>query len=128
MTNKSLEEFNKRHSVRVLDNSKRAHRHTRTNVQMFKFDDDYNKFINDHLTFETEVLLTVEIAESELERIAKFEDQVFNNLSKTGHYNLFETLMEQKEQEQRLKDQYPAVKKAYEQYSLLLKMAGSGEI
>lgn len=128
MTNKAVTEFTKRHSVRVIDNTKRAHKHTRSNVQLFQFADDYNKFISDHLTFETEVLLTVEIAESELERIATFEEQVFNNLSNTGHYNLFETLMEQKEQEQRLRDQFPAVKKAYEQYSLMLKMAGSGEI
>ena len=41
---------------------------------------------------------------------------------------MFETLMEQKEEEQFLKDKYPAVKKAYEQYSLMLKLAKSGEI
>jgi len=35
--------------------------------------------------------------------------------------------MEQKEEEQLLKNKYPAVKKAYEHYSLLLKMAKSGD-
>ena len=41
---------------------------------------------------------------------------------------MFEMLMEQKEQEMHLKDTYPAVRKAYEQYSLMLKLAQSGEL
>jgi hypothetical protein len=36
--------------------------------------------------------------------------------------------MEQKEEEQRLRNKYPAVRKAYEQYSLMLKLAESGEL
>lgn len=122
---KELKDFTNRHSIRIIDSSKRAHRYTRTNVQMFQYSDDYNKFLQDHMTFETETLYTVEITESELNRIAEFEDQVFNNMSQKGHYNMFETLMEQKEQERRLRDNYPAVKKAYEQYSLMLKLAGT---
>lgn len=77
---------------------------------------------------DTEPLYTVEIAESELERIAEFEQQVFNNAKRTGHYNLFEHLMEQKEQEKLLRDRYPAVRKAFEHYSLMLKLAQSGEL
>jgi hypothetical protein len=49
-------------------------------------------------------------------------------MAKKGHYRMFETLMEQKEHEKYLKDKYPAVKKAYEQYSLMLKLAESGEL
>ena len=49
-------------------------------------------------------------------------------MKKQGHYHMFEMLMEQKEQEAHLRDKYPAVKKAYEQYSLMLKLAESGEI
>jgi len=45
-----------------------------------------------------------------------------------GHYRMFETLMEQKQQEKYLKNKYPAVKKAYEHYSLMLKLAESGEL
>ena len=73
-------------------------------------------------------MYTVEIAESELERIADFESEVFNNMKKQGHYRMFEVIMEQKEEERYLKDKYPAVKKAYEQYSLMLKLAQSGEL
>jgi DNA repair ATPase RecN len=124
----TLKKFAAEHNLRVIDSSKRAYKHTRANVQLFHFADDYNKFLNDRITFETEILYTVEISESELERIAEFESQVFNNMKQTGHYNLFETLMDQKEQEIYLRDKYPAVRKAYEQYSLMLKLAQSGEL
>ncbi len=124
---KEVREFVDRHNVRIVDSNKRAYRHTKANVQLFQFENDYNKFITDRMTFETEVLYTVEISESELDRIATFEGQVFNNMAETGHYNLFETLMQQKEEEKRLRDNYPAVKKAYEQYSLMLKLAESNK-
>jgi hypothetical protein len=80
------------------------------------------------MQYETERLYTVEVSESELTRIAEFESEVFNNMKKQGHYRLFENLMEQKEQEKYLKNKYPAVKKAYEHYSLMLKLAETGEL
>jgi hypothetical protein len=93
----------------------------------FRNPDDYNMVYED-MACETETLYTVEITESELQRIAEFESQVFNNMKEKGHYAIFEILMEQKEQEKYLKEKYPAVKKAYEQYSLMLKLAQSGEL
>ena len=128
MTNITTKKFCNEHGIRVIDSSKRAHKHTKANVSLFRYADDYNKFLNEPIHFETEILYTVEIAESELERIAEFESQVFNNMKQTGHYNLFEVLMGQKEQEQYLRTKYPAVRKAYEQYSLMLKLAESGEL
>ena len=128
MTKTTTKQFCYDHNIRVLDSSKRAYRHTKANTALFRFDDDYNKFLKEQMTFETETLYTVEISESELDRIAEFENQVFNNMKKKGHYNMFEVLMEQKEREQFLKDNYPAVRKAYEHYSLMLKMAESGEL
>ena len=127
-TNKILD-FTRRHGIRVLDTNKRAVKAARINVEYFKNIDDYNMMYStfDKLT-ETEPLYTVEIAQSELERIAEFEEQVFNHMAREGHYNLFETLMQQKEKEKFLKEKYPAVKKAYEQYSLMLKLAQSGEL
>lgn len=126
--NKILE-FCRDHKVRIIDTNKRAHRYTRMNVSLFQSPDDYN-LISDSsaMRYETEQLYTLEISESELERIADFEAKVFNHMEREGHYNLFLTLMEQKEQEKRLKNKYPAVLKAYEQYSLMLKLAQSGEI
>jgi len=128
MTNITTKKFCNEHGIRVIDSSKRAHKHTKANVSLFRYADDYNKFLNEPIHFETETLYTVEIAESELKRIAEFESQVFNHMKSKGHYNMFETLMEQKEQEQQLRNKYPAVRKAYEQYSLMLKLAQSGEL
>ena len=128
MTNITTKNFCHDHRIQVIDSSKRAYKHTRANVSLFRYADDYNKMYQEYQTFETETLYTIEISESELESIAEFENQVFNNMKKNGHYRLFETLMDQKEQEKYLRDKYPAVKKAYEQYSLMLKLAESGEL
>ena len=126
--NNTLRNFFDDHKIRIIDSNKRAYKHTRANINLFKFQEDYNKFDRDFLTLETETLYTVEITESELQRIAEFEEQVFNNMKSQGHYNMFETLMEQKQKEKHLRDTYPAVKKAYEHYSLMLKLAQSGEL
>jgi hypothetical protein len=128
MTNITTKKFCNEHGIRVIDSSKRAHKHTKADISLFRYPDDYNKFHQEYLTFETETLYTIEVSESELERIAEFESQVFNNMKQTGHYNLFEVLMNQKEEEQYLRTKYPAVRKAYEQYSLMLKLAESGEL
>lgn len=115
------------HGINIIDTNKRAHKITKMNTRYFQFDDDYNKFLKNQV-METERLYTVEVSESELQKIANFESQVFNNMKEQGHYALFEVLMEQKERERFLRDNYPAVKKAYEQYSLTLKLAESGEL
>lgn len=125
----NLREFCQCHAIRVLDTNKRAHRYHKVNLNYFKDPSDFNK-VQDYInvTYDTEPLYTLEIAESELRKIADFEFQVFNNMRKNGHYDMFNILMEQKEREKYLKERYPAVKKAYEHYSLILKMAESGEL
>ena len=127
MTSKSTNRFLERHAVRIIDTNKRAQRWTKTRVDYFNYKEDLDLMTSLQASrYETEPLFTIEIAESELERIAEFEDRVFNNLSERGHYNLFEHIMEQKEEEKYLRENYPAVKKAYEQYSLMLNLAKSG--
>jgi len=126
--NDTIRNFCLDHQLRVVDTNKRAYKHTKANINLFKFREDYNKYDSDFVTLETETLYTVEISESELQRIAEVEEQVFNNMKSQGRYNMFEILMEQKEQEKYLRDTYPAVKKAYEHYSLMLKLAQSGEL
>jgi hypothetical protein len=124
--NKDVKDFLEKHRLNVIDTNKRAHKITRMNTRFFESTSDYNVVMSEKIPFETERLYTIEIAESELQRLAEFEAQVFNNLEKTGHYRMFEVLMEQKELEKYLRDRYPAVKKAYEQYSLMLALANSG--
>ena len=123
----NIKSFCEQHQIRVLDTHKRASKYHKVNVNYFRDPLDYNK-VNQEIIYDTEPLYTVEIAESELERIADFESEVFNNMKKHGHYRMFEMLMEQKERERYLCNRYPAVNKAYEQYSLMLKLAESGEL
>jgi hypothetical protein len=123
----NIRHFCEEHMIRILDTNKRAHRYHKVNMNYFRDPIDFNAVVPE-VVYDTEPMYTVEIAESELERIADFEAQVFNNMKKQGHYQMFEMLMEQKEQEKYLKNKYPAVKKAYEHYSLMLKMAESGEL
>jgi hypothetical protein len=115
------------HNIRVIDTNKRAVRYFKINVNYFNDQYDYNKVMTHSIPMETEPLYTVEIAESELRKIASFESEVFNHMKQRGHYDMFGMLMEQKERENYLKNKYPAVKKAYEQYSLILKLAESGD-
>lgn len=124
----NLGNFLRQHSIRVLDTNKRASRYNKINLRYFQYSDDFNRVSQDYITHETEPLYTIEIAESELTKIADFEAQVFNNMKQQGHYDMFNYIMEQKEQEKHLRDNYPAVKKAYENYSLMLKLAQSGEL
>jgi hypothetical protein len=129
MSWENIKKFSKHHRINIIDDNKRAHRHTCMNTKFFQYPEDYNMMTaTQSLQYTTEKLYTVEISESEFTRIADFEAQVFNNMKQQGHYRMFETLMQQKEQEKYLRDKYPAVKKAYEHYSLILKLAESGEI
>jgi hypothetical protein len=127
MSEETVKQFCHHHRIRVLDTNKRASRYHKVNINYFKDPMDFNR-VYEHIVTDSEPLYTVEIAESELERIANFESEVFNNMKKQGHYRMFETLIEQKERERYLRDKYPAVKKAYEHYSLMLKLAESGEL
>jgi hypothetical protein len=127
--NDNVKKFCEDHRIRVLDTNKRAHVYHKVNLNYFRDPSNFD-MIQSHIDVvrDTEPLYTVEIAESELERIAEFEQQVFNNAKRTGHYNMFQAVMEQKEEEKYLRNKYSAVKKAYEQYSLMLKLAQSGEL
>lgn len=129
MSYENLKPFCEHHRIRILDTNKRAHVYHKVNLNYFRDPMDFNQ-VQSHIDIvrDTEPLYTIEIAESELKQIAEFEEQVFNNAKQTGHYNLFQTIMEQEEQEAYLRSKYPAVKKAYEQYSLMLKLAESGEL
>ena len=123
----NIKQFCEQHQIRVLDTNKRASRYHKVNVNYFRDPIDYNK-VHQEVMYDSEPLYTVEIAESELERIADFESEVFNHMKKQGHYKMFEMIMEQKEHEKYLYNKYTAVKKAYEHYSLMLKLAESGEL
>lgn len=116
-----LNAFLDRHHINVLDKNKRYCRY-KSNYTMF--DQDMNKDImKESVKFESEPLYTVEIPESQLIRLQKFEDEVFNNRKYgAGHYNYVEAILDQKYEEERLREQYPVVKQAYEEYSMVLNL------
>lgn len=126
--NDNLKLFVTDHRINILNDNKRAPMYTRMNTSFFQCSDDYNIMHQSMIRNETERVYTVEITESEFNRIAEFESEVFNNMKSQGHYRLFENLMEQKERERSLRNRYQAVKKAYEHYSLMLTLAESGDM
>jgi len=124
-----MREFCQKHNITIIDTNKRFARYKPISYQYFSDPKDYNLVNDTSFAYETEPLYTIEIPLENLESIKEFEDQVFNNMKQNGshHYRMFEVMMEQKHKEKRLRDRYPAVKKAYEHYSLILKLAESGE-
>lgn len=124
-----MKDFCNRHKINIVDTNKRYATYTAMRPQYFNSSTDYNSVMTE-IIHSTEPLYTLTIPLSELERIKEFEEQVFNNIKTHGahHYQMFEVMMEQKHKEKRLRDKYPAVKKAYEHYSLMLKLAESGEL
>ncbi|MEY3310814.1 MAG: hypothetical protein RL348_132 [Bacteroidota bacterium] len=126
--NQRVKDFCQGHDIRIVDKNKRVEKVRPLQLRYFTNSMDYNEVKQDYIYFDTEQLYTVEIRESELVKIAEFESEVFNHMRQRGHYDMFNWIMEQKEREKYLKEKYPAVKKAYEQYSLMLKMAEAGEL
>lgn len=126
--NQRVKDFCQGHDIRIVDKNKRVEKVRPLQLRYFTNSMDYNEVTQDYIHFDTEQLYTIEIRESELTKIAEFESEVFNHMRQRGHYDMFNWIMEQKEREKYLKEKYPAVKKAYEQYSLMLKMAEAGEL
>lgn len=120
-----IDQFVKKHYIRILDKNKRAVSRSRHPAELFNSPNDYNSVkINEYQSYSTEPVYTIEILESELNRLAEFELQVFNQRDVNNtHYNLFETMLRQKELEQKLRDNNEAVRIAYEQYSAILALA-----
>ena len=125
MNKDSFRDFLHRHNIRILDTNKRFARYVPVNH--YFNDQSMMDLINTTTAYQTEPLYTLEIPESEIKQLQEFEDQVFGNMKQQGHYNLFTTLMEMKEEEARLRREYPAVQKAYENYSLLLNLCKGGK-
>ena len=123
--NKEFEDFCHRHHLKILDTNKRFARY-RPSYNYFSDPKDYN-VISSMAQMETEPLYTIEIPLSELTRIKEFEEQVFGNMKEMGHYGLFQNLMDQKEEEARIRRENPGVQKAYENYSLMLNLCKGGK-
>jgi hypothetical protein len=120
--NKSLRNFCDHYDVRILDDQKR---HARYHPPVFFSDSSRSDLVQTHFNqFETEKLYTVEIPESKLNTLVEMEGFFHNGRLDYKTRDMFEMLMEKERLERELRFRNEAVRKAYEQYSLMLHLAG----
>ena len=118
-----LNKFCENYEVRVLNDSKR-----RARYHPAKFFTDPSRadlIRNDLIEYETEKVYTVEIPEGRLRTLVEMERKFFNYVEHRGKpIDMFQTLMDKEREEAHYRYTNHAVKKAYEQYSMLLNLAG----
>ena len=120
---KELDQFCQNYEVRVLNDSKRRARY---HPPKFFTDPSRADLIrNDIVEYETEKVYTVEIPEGRLRTLVELEQRFFKWQKHTkGEVDMFEILMDKEREEAHYRYTNEAVKKAYEQYSLMLNLAG----
>ena len=118
-----LEKFCKNYEVRVLNDQKRRARYHPAKF----FTDPLRADIirNDVVEYETERVFTVEIPEGRLKTLIEMERRFYNYTDHNrGPVDLFEVLMDKEREESHYRNTNQAVKNAYEQYSIMLNLAG----
>ena len=120
---KELAQFCENYEVRVLNDSKRRARY---HPPKFFTDPSRADLIrNDIVEYETEKVYTVEIPEGRLRTLVELEQRFFKWQKHTkGEVDMFEILMDKEREEAHYRFTNEAVKKAYEQYSIMLNLAG----
>ena len=118
-----LKDFCRNYEVNVLNDQKRRARY---HPPRFFTDPSRADIIrNDIVEFETEPVITLEIPESRLRTLVEMERRFFKwQRHSQGEIDMFETLMNKEREEAHYRHTNAAVKKAYEQYSVMLNLAG----
>jgi hypothetical protein len=118
-----LKQFYENYEVNVLNDTKRRARY---HPPRFFTDPERADVIrNDIVQYETERVFTVEIPEGRLRALVELERRFYNWQRHTRtEVDLFETLMAKEREEAYYRSTKPAVQKAYEQYSIMLNLAG----
>ena len=121
--NEEQKQFCENYEVRVLNDTKRRARY---HPPKFFTDPSRADIIrNDIVEFETERVITLEIPESRLRTLVEMERKFYKWQRHTKtEVDLFQTLMDKEREEAYYRSTNPAVQKAYEQYSIMLNMAG----
>ena len=118
-----LNKFCENYEVRVLNDSKRRARYHPARF----FTDPMRADIiqKDTVAYETEKVYTVEIPEGRLRTIVEMERRFFNYVEHHDKpIDMFQTLMDKEREEAHFRHTNQAVQKAYEQYSIMLNLAG----
>ncbi len=118
-----LKRFYENYEVRVLNDQKRRARY---HPPRFFTDPERADIIrNDVVEYETEKVITMEIPEGRLRALIELEKRFFKWQHHTrSEVDLFQTLMDKEREESFYRNTNPAVQKAYEQYSIMLNLAG----
>jgi hypothetical protein len=115
--------FCQNYEVRVLNDQKKRARY---NPPRFFTDPERADIIrNDIVEYETEKVYTLEIPEGRLRALVDLEQRFFKfHRHNQGQIDMFQTLMDKEREEAYYRQSNPAVQKAYEQYSIMLNLAG----
>ncbi len=118
-----VKRFCENYEVRVLNDQKRRARY---HPPRFFTDPRQADLIrHDVVEYETEKVITLEIPESRLRTLVELERKFFKwHHHSQGEIDMFETLMNKEREESYYRKSNPAVQKAYEQYSIMLNLAG----
>ena len=118
-----LKDFCRNYEVNVLNDSKRRARYHPP--RFFTEPSRADIIRNDIVEFETEQVITLEIPEGRLRTLIEMERRFFKwQRHSQGEIDMFETLMNKEREEANIRHTNAAVQKAYEQYSMLLNLAG----
>jgi hypothetical protein len=120
---KELNQFCENYEVRVLNDSKHRARYHPAKF----FTDPYRADLirKDIIEYEHEKVYTVEIPEGRLRALVEMEQRFFKwQRHSKGEVDMFETLMDKEREEAHYRHTNAAVQKAYEQYSIMLNLAG----
>ena len=119
--NDKLKKFCENYEVRIVNDQKRFARYRRPQF----FTDPLNaSIIRDDLDLQTEKLYTVELPESRLNTLVEMENRFMNFRNSDHSRDMFEMLMDKEREEAHFRHTNAAVQKAYEQYSIMLNLAG----
>jgi hypothetical protein len=117
-----LKDFCENYEVRVLNDSKRRARY---HPPQFFTDPKRADIITRNMTYETECVYTVEIPEGRFRALVELEQRFFKwQHHSRGEVDMFQTLMDKEREEAFYRNSNEAVRKAYEQYSIMLNLAG----
>lgn len=121
--NEELKHFCENYEVRILNDQKRRARY---HPPKFFTDPERADIIRkDVVEFETEKVYTLEIPEGRLRALIELERRFFKwQRHSPGEVDMFQTLMDKEREEAYYRSTNPAVQNAYEQYSIMLNLAG----
>lgn len=121
--NKKIDQFFKNYEIKVENNMRR--RAIRRPPPMYFTDPtDASICVSDHAHIQEELLYTISIPESRLKALVELEERMSRYVHVDGGHDLLSALLDKERQEATLRQQNEGIKKAYEQYSMLLNLAG----